>query len=452
MNQPGGTNDIIPEPIPVLFSVRSITLFSRSTDDAMCVLRILGPAAVSNINVIKGVEEGTPHFERVNEGDLVVIQRDFCRELEAYEKVITLAHTAKKPVVMDLDDLLFELPADHPDRKSYYYTDSLLPMLQAIMEVDLVSVATHTLRDYLMRFNENVRVFPNYLNDTWWRLNEPVVHDAADGSVWIGYMGGHTHKQDLLHILPVLESICKKYQPRIKFHFWGIEAPEELEPFSQVDWCPPKTYSYYDFATYFQTQSADIMIAPLVDTLFTRSKSCIKYLEYGSLGISGVYSRVAPYEEVVEDGVDGFLAGTLEQWESALSKLIDEPQMRLKMALNAQEKIRQHWLLSKNAVNLLNLYNEALQEFPRPKPSFHPFYGTLKSLTRQLFEGSRRFSELNNQIKTLDQQIAQISDQNTELKRHLDDCEDEITSIMLSKSWRITRPLRIITGKLRGTR
>ncbi len=106
MNEPSDLNEPQKYPASLQDGNGSITLFSRSVDDAMCALRILGPADAANIQVIRGVEDGIIHFERVDEGNLVVIQRDFCRELDAYEKVISLAHAVNKPVVLDLDDLL----------------------------------------------------------------------------------------------------------------------------------------------------------------------------------------------------------------------------------------------------------------------------------------------------------------------------------------------------------
>ena len=42
---------------------------------------------------------------------------------------------------------------------------------------------------------------------------------------------------------------------------------------------------YKDFATFFQTQSADIFIAPLVDNIFNQCKSPIKFFEYSALGV-----------------------------------------------------------------------------------------------------------------------------------------------------------------------
>jgi glycosyltransferase involved in cell wall biosynthesis len=457
-----------------------IVFFSRSTDDALSMLRVLGPADASRMTIVRGLEDGAVQSDRINEADLVVIQRDFCRDLDGYEKIRDLAHAAKKPVVMDIDDLLFELPPYHPDRINYYYTDALLPMLQAVIEADLVTVPTPKLRDQLAGYNKHIKVFANYLIDKWWSMNEPPRRELQDTAITIGYMGGPSHQPDLASILPILANIVIKYKPKIKFHFWGIKALPELAEYSEEDWFPPKSYAYRDFAFYFQTQSADIMIAPLLDSLFNRCKSCIKYLEYSALGVPGVYSRVAPYEGVIEDGVNGLLAATPEEWGQALSRLIENPGLRRELAINAQKAIKSDWLLSQHAAQLRKIYAEALQDYPVQSHPLPPYYGALKTLTRQAYEGSQRISQLtgqkhhleenilqldenihqlnenihqlNENIHRLEDQIHQKTEENNQLSARLETSEEENIDYALSTSWLVTRPMRRISGKLKGIR
>ncbi len=419
----------------------TIALFTRSEGDAMSVLRIEGPAAFSGMNVLHGVEDGIIRYHCAREANIVVIQREFPTDLEAYELIVSQARQANKPVVMDLDDLLLELPADHPDRKTHEYTNSLLPMLQAIMDADLVTVPSATLREHLLPFNKNIELFANYLNDDLWSLREPPISPTPSDEITIGCMGGHSHRPDLLFILPVLKSIVDKYQPRIKLHFWGIDAPPELAQVSQVDWCPPPSHRYKDFASYFQAQSAEILIAPLADNLFNRCKSSIKYLEYTALGVPGVYSRLDPYETIVEDGVNGFLAGTHQEWEQALSTLIENPGKRSEIALNAQQTIRKGWLLSQNAHRLKDIYDKGIQDYPAKPATPPPVYPTMKSISHQVQEGLSYIKGLQTEISVLNQRNAKLTSQ-------LDEREEEIVSYLTSPSWQLTRPLRKITSRL----
>ena len=149
---------------PSMKSIKTVTLYSHSKDnDALAYLRLLGPASRLGLNVIEGMENDQIFSERVLEGDIVILQRDFPSHLAEYEKIISLAHQAGKAVILDVDDLLLELPKNHPERKSHYYAKALLPIFQALMEVDLVTVSTPRLRDHILPYNENVTVLPNYL-------------------------------------------------------------------------------------------------------------------------------------------------------------------------------------------------------------------------------------------------------------------------------------------------
>jgi len=48
---------------------------------------------------------------------------------------------------------------------------------------------------------------------------------------------------------------------------------------------------------------------------------------------------VTPYKEVIENGVDGFLASTSEEWIEILQTLLDSPDERLRVVRAARKKI-----------------------------------------------------------------------------------------------------------------
>ena len=153
MKKPSTSNEVDSVPQSVE-NIKTVTFYSHSKEnDALGYLRLLGPAMKLGIKVIEGMEDDQIFPERVLEGDVVVLQRDFPSHLAEYEEILSLAHQQGKAVILDLDDLLLELPEDHPERKSHYYAEALLPVLRAMMEVDLVTVATPRLREFVIPFN-----------------------------------------------------------------------------------------------------------------------------------------------------------------------------------------------------------------------------------------------------------------------------------------------------------
>ena len=414
-------------------AINSIVFYTNSGDDSLAVIRVLGPAKQLGLKIIKGVENTIAHIENVQAGDIVILQRHFCLDLDSYERILSLAHDLHKPVILDLDDLLFELPEDHPDRLSSYFTASLMPMLQAVMEVDLITVATLPLRDYLLPYNKNIVVIPNYLNDSLWHFKDPSSSEQNDDKVIIGYMGGHSHRPDLLLVLPALLKIVEKYPQKVLFQFWGIEPPAELAPFSRVDWYPPRSLDYPDFVAYFLTQAADIMIAPLCDNLFNSCKSPIKFLEYSAFGSPGVYSRVTPYSNIITNRKDGILASSTDEWVRSLSRLIEDQDLRIKIALNAQRKVKRNWLLSRNAEKQLKIYTDATSLYDKLEYSPSPYYRIVKSITRQFHEEQQlkkhQTTEYKNSIKSLTDQIAEHKSTIDSLTGQIDEHNSTIVSL-----------------------
>lgn len=473
-----------------------LVFYSNSGEGALSIVRLLGPANQIGVKVINGYDESGIKIESVKDGNIVIIQRDVCRDLDAVVKILGYAKKQNKPVVMDLDDQLFVLPENHPDRISHYYTEALLPMFQVLMEADLITVATPILHEFILPINPNVEIIPNYLNDKLWEFKEPInIHHDSD-ILSIGYMGGDSHKPDIEMILPVLLKLADEYGRNIQFKFWGIEPPSLLTPYSTVDWYPPKSNSYSDFVSYFQTQYADIVISPLCDNYFNSCKSPLKFLEYSALGLPGVYSNLSPYSAIVDHGEDGFLATSLSEWETNIKKLINNPELRITFAKNAQKKIRKNWLLSLNAEKQFLLYKKTILENDKKYRFENKIFPVIKSITKQNYDWQKNnkqqlddqnvtistltqklklqeidiyqiidknndvILELNAKIKELEKVVQhQIQDNLEELKNlklefeekkvenkliieKLERCEEEVLFYATSKSWALTRPFR----------
>ncbi|MGE5224768.1 MAG: hypothetical protein ACM3PY_20220, partial [Omnitrophica WOR_2 bacterium] len=236
---------------------------------ALVEYRLRGPLESCGIRLIQGNEYEQVAVERVLQAELVVIQRDFPRYWQAYRQVIQAARAQGKPILYDLDDLLFELPEDHPDRGIHYYTAALVPMLHAASEADGVTASTPLLRDYLAPLNAHAWLAPNYLNERLWATSEPP-SENAERPVVIGYMGGGSHVPDLEYIAPVFIRLLERYPGRLCLRFWGAEPPQALRGRTQVEWQPLSQPDYRKYIDYFSRQNCDILVAPLKPSLFNR--------------------------------------------------------------------------------------------------------------------------------------------------------------------------------------
>jgi glycosyltransferase involved in cell wall biosynthesis len=159
----------------------------------------------------------------------------------------------------------------------------------------------------------------------------------VDGvSVVIGYgSGSKAHNADFLEVCPALASLMLT-RPEVELHIMGeLELPKhEFEAFENRIKRQPGS----DYATYLDwLATCDISLAPLEDTAFNESKSNIKFLEAAVLGLPCVCSPRRAFREVVESGVNGFLADTQPDWLATLEALVDSSSLRERIGASAKD-------------------------------------------------------------------------------------------------------------------
>jgi len=156
--------------------------------------------------------------------------------------------------------------------------------------------------------------------------------------------------------------------------------------------------------------------------------------------VPGVFSALPPYVEVVHDGQDGFLAATPAEWERKLELLIESPELRLKMAQEAQQQVQQNWLIQDHANEWQEVYNQIIALGVQQSQVDPSINSAITALAAQLEE----YHNIVN-LETLnlkDNQIQKLSVENEGLQL-------EIVDYASSTSWKITRPLRRLSRLVR---
>ncbi len=420
-------------------NLHKIAVFTANAwHSALPLLRAVRPAEQAGLEVLHGNEWERVDLEAVSKADLVVIQRDFPRYLEACGQVIELARRQGKAVVYDLDDLLLDLPPKHPDRVTGYYDDALLPMLAILAGADAVTASTPLLCQDLRLLAANVHLLPNFLDDQLWRLNPPRPPVAeADRPLVVGYMGGDSHTPDLETIAPALLNTLERYPGRVSLHFWGAPPPAVLVNRPDVAWTHLQLYNYPEFAAYLLRQECDLWIAPLADNHFNRCKSAVKFLEYSAHGAPGVYSRLEPYESLVIPGENGLLAAAHEEWEQALADLIEKPDLRYELSIRAQMTVEQGWLLSQHAHRWGEAYSQAI---PRGA-------GAVPAPARILWQAARRADAEQEARKALEAQLPartapkELVDRLQQSEQARQASEARLQEIYSSTAWKLVQAL-----------
>jgi hypothetical protein len=406
---------------------------------ALATLRYRAAAEESGWRIIVGKEGlDTVYPERVREADVVLIARDFPRFFAGFQAVVTEARQWGKPVLYDLDDLLPAMPTNHPTRGDY--KDALGGIMYAVIEADQLVVSTPLLRKLLLPLQPNIAIWPTLLPDSLWKIRSPQPPTTAEPLI-IGYMGGISHIPDLEMLTAVLQRVLDQWGNRVEIRFWGCPPPAALVGHPQVHQITPGIKSYADFAQLFNAEAqADIWLAPLKPGLFNDCKSAIKFWEYSAIGGVGVYSRLEPYEDVVQDGENGLLAGSDEEWFSAITTLAESPELRARLAQKAQAKLRQEGLLSTHLHRWQEIYNTAVS---------HPQTATSPTRFAHMI---RRYSELVQQRSDERHQeaLASMHDTQTLLRTLqeqsylLQERSKQLEAILQNPRWRTWQRLKKI--------
>lgn len=92
-------------------------------------------------------------------------------------------------------------------------------------------------------------------------------------------------------------------------------------------------------------QSMDIGLMPLPDTPWSRGKCGYKLIQYMACGLPVVASPVGVNRDIVEHGVNGFLASNDVEWRDAIATLLGDAELRRRMGEVGRRKIEAQYSL-----------------------------------------------------------------------------------------------------------
>ena len=210
-----------------------------------------------------------------------------------------------------------------------------------------VSCGNAYLADYARQFNPHVIINPTTLDTDL--LHNQARDQRPAGPPVIGWTGTHTTLRHLDLVWPVLERLEREGQQFV-FHVIS-NAPPSHTGLRSLHYSPWRK----------QTEIADLLsfnlgLMPLVDDPWARGKCAFKALQYMALGLPALVSPVGMNTEVVQDGANGFVCATDEDWYRALRALLANPSARAQLGTAARRTIVEHYSVASNTANFLGLF------------------------------------------------------------------------------------------------
>ncbi len=295
---------------------------------------------------------------RAHRFDLVYIFREAA--LFGPGTIETLIAWQGIPLVYDFDDAIF-VPYKSPSNSYMSYLKFFGKTAGICRRAQQVIVGNRHLREYAIQHNAEVTIVPSTIDTE--KYHPELRRNKGDGVPVIGWTGSYSTLQHLQRAFPALTRLAKRH--RFRLVVVGTEAPE----IAGVD----VEFRRWSSETEVQDLAdIDVGIMPLPDDPWSRGKCGLKALQYMALGIPPVVSPVGANTEIINDGVNGFLAEDGDQWVNRLSSLIKNSKLREQLGREARQTVEERYSARVAAPRVLETFERAVSENTTRAPRAEP--------------------------------------------------------------------------------
>ncbi|HET7435026.1 MAG TPA: glycosyltransferase [Thermoanaerobaculia bacterium] len=250
----------------------------------------------------------------------------YSSKLQSYRFVKKLRESTKAKLVFDFGDALW----------LYSRAKGFAESLALAHEVTTDNVHT---AEFVRTVNPNCTVIPDAPQVELFDARRAALRRKSDGSrIVIGWIGTPTAAYNLYRIWPVLERLFIKY-PQLHLRLVGTgEDRRFLPPFERIRYSLRPTYDQAGMIE--EVLGFDIGVFPQFDTEKDRVRGVLKASVYMAGEAAVVASAIGQSREFIRDGVNGMLAATDEEWEQKISALIEDAELRGRLASEALRQVR----------------------------------------------------------------------------------------------------------------
>lgn len=287
--------------------------------------------------------------KRANDFDVIFIFREAL--ITGSTKFERLYRKSKAKIVFDFDDAIWHLDVSDANRMFSFLKDPD-KTASIIALSDVVFAGNNYLADYAKKFNKNVVIVPTTIDTDEYVAPEK---KSDPGKIVVGWSGSITTIKHFEFALPFLKILKKKYGNQLEVKVIGDEnyVNEELG-IKGIAW--NRSSEIKDLSTF------DIGIMPLPDDEWANGKCGLKGLQYMALGIPTLMSPVGVNSVIVQNGVNGFLPASNEQWVNDIESLIASAELRKKMGDAARKTVEENYSVNVWKEKYLELFKHLLNQ------------------------------------------------------------------------------------------
>lgn len=276
--------------------------------------------------------------------------------------VMRLANDLGLRTIYDLDDWIIDLPTYSVTELN---NDLLANIMWLLRNASVATISNQTIHDKLHRIRPDAIIITNGFDHELYpsKISNRVETDPPK------IMLSNTDDIKLVHFKKEFFHVVADFMhchPEVELDFWG----DDFHEMSLIPRLNQKGYlENSDYKNAIHDAGYKFSIVPLggredpESLYFNSCKSCIKYIDYGSLGIPGLYSKSPVYENAILHRSTGLLVNnTPEEWANAMEELYLDSQLRDTLRRNAYADTLQRFGLatpSKVFFDLLTLQSQS---------------------------------------------------------------------------------------------
>lgn len=322
----------------------SVEIHSFFPSESLGVVYGRGRFVRKALYVLRGAVERSRLLRR-GRYDVIVVHRElFPLGLKVFLRRLRVLGA---PVIYDFDDAMF-LP-QRQDRWLLGKIENPDSIREIISSSAGVIAGNAYLGEYARRYNRAVAVIPTVIDNERFLPKESQVPNGVPST--IGWIGSHTTVKYLASLRGVLEQLADRHPFTLKVVGARLTVPPDGVQVEQRGWNIQSEVAEF--------QSCDIGIYPLWDDTWARGKCGFKAIQFMAVGVPVVASPVGVNTEIIQDGVNGFLAGTEEEWVEKLALLLKDPELRVRIGLAGRKTVEENYSLQTTAPRVVDLVTRA---------------------------------------------------------------------------------------------
>jgi hypothetical protein len=266
-----------------------------------------------------------------------------------------MANEFGKKTIYDLDDWILDLP-------QYSVTnlteDTLANIISMLREATHVTVSNMLLAEKLKVIRRDTHLILNGFDHEEMEYQPKNWHEVQPPKILLSNTDSLKLVNFRKEFIESIRCFLEKHK-NLTLEFWGDDFPE-MNSITQLK--PMGFRPNYEYKIAIRDAGYLFAIVPLggvedPDTLlFNSCKSCIKYIDFGSLGIPAIYSLTPVYSSVVRHRQTGLLAANnAENWQQQMQEMYSNQALRQRIRINSYCDVRARFNLVQPASMMTRL-------------------------------------------------------------------------------------------------